>query len=163
MHTKTLLTITLIVALPLTVMADFTYNENYNIPHVDGNGTVYIAGDGGPYQTMNISNEDKNHIASTAYVKGAYNDAVAMINYLGDNTHYALRIVNTYDPIYPEVFNEYVFTDALASGEDMSDADDRLITTAAVAAGIRSQRATVYTTWDNDNATRQVALTTVSQ
>jgi hypothetical protein len=41
--------------------------------------------------------------------------------------------------------------------------DSGFLTTAGVVAGIKSQRATVYTTWNNDNVTTQVALTTATQ
>ena len=52
MKQKTLLTIAILLALPFGAWAD----------------------------TLTITNDDKQHIASTAYVKGAYNDAITEVN-----------------------------------------------------------------------------------
>ena len=78
MKTKKLLSIAILATLPFTVNADYVHTETP--AHVPQNGTVYRAEEYGPYQIATISNNDGEHIASTAYVKGAYNDAIAAIN-----------------------------------------------------------------------------------
>ena len=80
---KKLLSIAIISILPFAANADYTYNYINTPDNVPANGTVTVAHDG-PYQIATITNDDSGHIASTAYVKGAYNDAIAAINTLND-------------------------------------------------------------------------------
>ena len=79
MKTKTIFSIALIATLPLTAMAD---NPVVSVgpAAVPSNGTAVIATANPPYQTLTPTNDDKSHIASTAYVKGAYNDSIAAVN-----------------------------------------------------------------------------------
>ena len=77
---NTLLSIAIIAALPFTANADYTYNYVNAPARVGYNGTVNITNGPGPYQTATIGEHDDEHIATTAYVKGAYNDAIAAVN-----------------------------------------------------------------------------------
>ena len=77
---NTLLSIAIIAALPFTANATQTIVETNTPAAVGANGTVKKAADSGPYQTATIGEHDDEHIATTAYVKGAYNDAIAAVN-----------------------------------------------------------------------------------
>ena len=77
---KTLLSIAIIAVLPFGAMADYTYNYVNTPAKVANNGTVTMASYP-PYAIATIEADDAEHIASTAYVKGAYNDAIAAINH----------------------------------------------------------------------------------
>ena len=77
---KSLLTIAIMLALPLTANATYTYNNTNTPAAVANNGTVTMATASGPYMTATIGDDDDEHIASTAYVKGAYNDSIAAVN-----------------------------------------------------------------------------------
>ena len=81
MKTKTIFSIALI-ALPLTALADPVVSVGPAA--VPSNGTAVIATANPPYQTLTPTNDDKSHIASTAYVKGAYNDSIAAVNKVAD-------------------------------------------------------------------------------
>ena len=76
----TLLSIAIIAALPFTANAAQTIVETNTPAAVGANGTVKKAAATGPYQTATIGEHDDEHIATTAYVKGAYNDAIAAVN-----------------------------------------------------------------------------------
>ena len=75
---QTLLSIAIIAALP--------FNANATGPaYYSGNSPV-MASTTGPYQTATIGEHDDEHIATTAYVKGAYNDTIAAVNRLRGDT-----------------------------------------------------------------------------
>ena len=76
MKTKKLLSIAIIAALPFAANA----TDPVGPAAVPANGTPVVATASGPYQTAEIGNNDGEHIASTAYVKGAYNDTIAAVN-----------------------------------------------------------------------------------
>ena len=80
MTKHTLLSIAIMAALPFGAMADRTYISTDTPARVAVDGTVTMALYSGPYVTATINDDDDEHIASTAYVKGAYNDAIAAIN-----------------------------------------------------------------------------------
>ena len=147
--------------LPITANAEYTYNW-VNVPGgVPENGTVTRSGTpifvGGGYQTAQITNDDKNHIASTAYVKGAYNDAIAVLNVKQN----ALVNSTTEDEMGAGVVGTDDFLNGITGGDDYVNAENNLVSAAAVAAGIQSQRVEVYTNWDDDDATTDVAFKTV--
>ena len=109
MKTKTLLSIAIIAALPFAANATQTIVETNTPAAVGANGTVNRAATSGPYQTATIGEHDDEHIATTAYVKGAYNDAIAAVNkvdaILGAKQDF-LRIIDEKGekvPIYPDV------------------------------------------------------------
>ena len=48
-------------------------------------GSAVVAAQDPKYDLNTITTDDQEHIASTAYVKGAHNTALTAINYLSDN------------------------------------------------------------------------------
>ena len=76
MNTKQILSLAVIATLPLSVHADPTVGP----AAVPTNGTPVVATASAPYVTQTPTADDATHIASTAYVKGAYNDAIAAVN-----------------------------------------------------------------------------------
>lgn len=154
MNMKQILSVAMITILPITANADiYTYNEVEVPAHMPSGGLVTIA-PGGPYATVVIDDDDDEHIASTAYVKGAYNDTIAALNAKQN------QLVNaeTGDLIIEDVTNSNYLLFDLNHGVA---SDLHLVTEAAVIAGIQSQRVEIWTTWDNDNATTDVAFKTV--
>ncbi len=159
MNTKTILTMTIMLVLPISANATYTYNY-VMVPRVPVNGTVTMpTGFGGLFQIASIGEDDDEHIASTAYVKGAYNDTVAMVNLLEEQKQGKLANVDTEEGI-AEVYGVAGMFDMIVEGT-ISDASDVLLSADAIMAGIQSQRVEIYTTWDDDDATTDVAFKTV--
>ena len=79
----------------------FTINRNNcSITfHGGANGTVKKAAASGPYQTATIGEHDDEHIATTAYVKGAYNDSIRAVNKLDSDKQDTLYNSSTNAPI----------------------------------------------------------------
>ncbi len=163
--TRTLLSIAIIAALPFCANADYTYNYVNTPARVAYGGTITSADTTGPYVTADIGNADSEHIASTAYVKGAYNDVIGAVNtvtaaltdelsyksslYLGDNDEEP----GMSNRVVPDI--NYVYEDnELVSGMAVKNAITGVNNT------IAAKRVTIYTTWDDDsaNATTQVTL-----
>ncbi len=84
--TRTLLSLAIIATLPLNAMAGYSYNTINKPANVANNGTVTLA-NGGPFQTVDTQPADESHIATTAYVKGAYNDTIAAVNSVWDGNY----------------------------------------------------------------------------
>lgn len=80
MTTKTILTMAIIAVLPFGAWADYTFVEQNTPARVANNGTAALAANDGPFQTVDTQPADESHIATTAYVKGAYNDTIAAVN-----------------------------------------------------------------------------------
>ena len=91
---QTLLSIAIIAALPFTANATQTIVETNTPAAVGANGTVKKAAATGPYQTATIGEHDDEHIATTAYVKGAYNDAIAAVNKVDSEKQVKLKSLN---------------------------------------------------------------------
>ena len=85
----TLLSIAIIVALPFA--ANATGPAQYS-----GNSPV-MASTTGPYQTATIGEHDDEHIATTAYVKGAYNDTIAAVNKVDSDKQVKIKSVNVWN------------------------------------------------------------------
>ncbi len=155
---KPLLTLAIIAALPCVSMADYTYNYVSSPALVPQNGTVTMASYNGPYTTATITNADAEHIATTAYVKGAYNDTIAGLNQKQD-----LLFVDGDEFVFVdnEVYGGTYFVNILAGEEDFELTDRNLVSGAAVQAGIKSQRVKIYTTWDDDRDSVNIPLETV--
>jgi len=101
--------------------------------------------------TLTITNDDKQHIASTAYVKGAYNDAM---NAVSDKQNKLL--IDTYtDPETGNLAGTEVagVIDSLRDGAPA----EYLVNAQAVDAAMRAQRVKIYTTWDG-NGTKNVEI-----
>ncbi len=159
MTTKIPLLFAIIALLPLNTWAAYTYVTQNTPARVRANGgTVTRAASRGPYATVTINDDDDKHIASTAYVKGAYNDTIA-----GLNQKQGILIVEDDEgimrDIQDEIYSSLEAVDAenqLVNGMAVKNAIDDVNTT------ISDQRVIIYTTWDDDsaNATTQVALST---
>ena len=80
MKSKIFLSLLLITILPFTAYAVGTNTPG---PEEETNeNNVEIANDNGPYKILTPTAVDAGHIATTAYVKGAYNDAIRTPNIL---------------------------------------------------------------------------------
>ena len=163
MTTKMPLLFAIIALLPFGANADYTYVNSATPARVANNGTVTRASNFGPYVTATIEDDDDEHIASTAYVKGAYNDTIAAINRKQD----VLFNLSGGDEMYNQVESSDDVLPLIKSygGEIYNAAveDYRLISADAVITGIKSQRAEVYTNWDDDTAKTQVAFVTATE
>jgi len=85
---KKLLLITFMLVLPFGVMAD----PQVGPAEYSGNNPVVATGYA-PYATAEITNANKQQIASTAYVKGAYNDTIAAVNKVHDTVNWVRNVV----------------------------------------------------------------------
>ena len=161
MKTKTaILSVAIIAALPFTAMADWVGPAEY-----DGERPVVAHGEP-PYETATISEHDDEHIATTAYVKGAYNDAIAAINRLDDTKQTVIASSGGHEvgQMFDRLEAEELFHDADITQPEWSFLENTVLSTAAVFDRIKSQRVNIYTTWGDDTttATTQVALDTAS-
>lgn len=130
--------------------------------HVPENGKEVRSGYSAPYQIATINDGDDEHIATTAYVKGAYNDTIAAVNRIGlevSNKQIQITDMASGDDMLDEVFSAEDFVQHMANGDE--DLTLYLASAADVVAGIQSQRVEIYTTWDDDDATTDVAFKTV--
>ncbi len=172
MKTKTLLSIAIMAALPLNVMAANISGAMYTAPSAANNDhpapTTQAAA---PFGRIDIDTADQEHIATTAYVKGAYNSAIAAVNKVNsekqgqlltmDDSEIIQRFVRGYigDALVDYVFGDEEDREAFLRKDEFRKS---LASEQAVAMGIAdvvdNQRVTVYTTWDNDNATMPVKL-----
>ena len=81
MKTKTILSIAIIAVLPLTANAENISGNMYTAPaHETQQTPAPTTNAEAPFGRVNIDTNDQNHIATTAYVKGAYNSAIAAVN-----------------------------------------------------------------------------------
>ncbi len=158
MNKKTLLTLAIIALLPITAHADYVYNEvDHPTPVSYNGGTVTMASSTGPYRIATIDDNDDEHIASTAYVKGAYNDAIAAINTKQRSLYYNDPDTGNRLPIAPYVamsLDDVQDNEQLISAGAVDDAIADINTT------ISNQRVEIYTTWDDDTAKTEVAFVT---
>ena len=96
MKTKTaILSIAIIAALP--------FNANATGPAQYSGNSPVMASTTGPYQTATIGEHDDEHIATTAYVKGAYNDTIAAVNKVDSEKQVKLKDLYTNKDILPNV------------------------------------------------------------
>ena len=161
MKTKsTLLSIAIIAALPFTANAT-------GPAHYYGDSPV-VATVTAPYQTATIGEHDDEHIATTAYVKGAYNDAIAAVNKVDsqfNDMQGQLMNNDTERSMESDVFGASSFVNDVLDGEDaVGHWEETLVSAAGVWAGIDHQldkkRVDIYTTWGS-NDTTQVQLSNV--
>lgn len=113
--TKTIIPLAIIAMLPFTANAAQTIVTTQTPAAVGANGTVAQAATSGPYQTATIGEHDDEHIATTAYVKGAYNDAIAAVNRVNDTLDYKQNAFQDRegDPIDTVVLSGWRFTENL--------------------------------------------------
>ena len=173
MHTKRIAIIAIIAALPFTAMAGY-FEEAYNYTYtnvqtpaqVPDNGTVKQAPRERAYQTSEPTVADQTHIATTAYVKGAYNDTIAAINAVAhDVSERQSLIITMVDNEIIGIDNHTVQPDDVASGDLSNLSNGQIMTAAAVGTAIDSfvgnKRVEIYTTWDTNDKT-QVAFVNAS-
>ena len=85
MKTKSLLSIAIIAALPFAATAENISGAMYTAPATaDTNHPAPTTNNSPSYGRVNIDTADQEHIATTAYVKGAYNSAIAAVNNVGE-------------------------------------------------------------------------------
>ena len=176
-----LLSLTMIAILPIGANAGYKYNQVNTPAKVADNGTVKIAPIG-PYVTAEPTAADETHIATTAYVKGAYNDAIAAVNTVhsvATEKQDMLMARQTFKAIDSKVHTGLEFSSLWPSMSytpeeeyDMFNVyDQRLPSMGAVISGINyvnnrfdNQRVKIYTTWDDDSssATVEVPLVTAT-
>ena len=163
MNTKRIMLLAIIFALPITANADYIYNTVRAPARVANNGTVTVASYG-PYVLTTIENDDDEHIASTAYVKGAYNDTIAAVNWVSEVASAKQPVLHSYDDEDPVVYSELLSAEEFINSivdDDIETMTNSLMTAYGVAVGLQSQRVEIYTTWDDDDATTDVAFKTV--
>ena len=81
MNIKKLLSIAVIAALPFGANAENISGAMYAAPtRADTNHPAPTTNAYAPYGRIDIDTADQDHIATTAYVKGAYNSAIAAVN-----------------------------------------------------------------------------------
>ena len=129
----------------------------------DNNHPAPTTGADAPYGRIDIDTTDQEHIATTAYVKGAYNSAIAAVNKVNDEKQAVLISAGT-GVVQPYVWPQGEFEKAIMQTQDINGSileymaedealDDTLISTAAVAGILSVQRVNIYTTWDDDDTT----------
>lgn len=117
MTTRNLLTIAIMLALPFGAMAENISGAMYTAPSVaDTNHPAPTTGAGAPYGRVNIDTADQDHIATTAYVKGAYNSAIAAVNKVGN-------ITNTKQAQLTNADGDNIVADVLSTRTDVGNGD----------------------------------------
>ena len=116
MKTKKILSIAIMATLPLTAHA----TDPVGPAAVPANGTPVVATANAPYVTQTPTAADATHIASTAYVKGAYNDAIAAVNKVDADKQDKLVSFGNNNAMYNKVFggNLTGFGDPLLNNGD---------------------------------------------
>ena len=90
MKTTTILSLAILATLPFAANA----TDPIGPAAVPSNGTAVVATANPPYQTVTVGANDNSHIASTAYVKGAYNDAIAAVNRVAGQLGSDMSVLN---------------------------------------------------------------------
>ena len=167
--TRTLISLAIISALP--------FSANATGPAHDSGNSPVVATASAPYQTVTPDAHADEHIASTAYVIGAYNDAIAAVNKVDkDIADYVSSLGTPQQQVTNQAAAVHMGTVAFDKGnivtimsslneladEDWEFFEETFVSAAGVVGGIASQRAEVWTTWDNDNAKTQVPFVTAS-
>ena len=119
--TKTLLSIAVIAALPFTAMAENISGAMYTAPTAANTTHPAPTTDANaPYGRIDIDTADQEHIATTAYVKGAYNSAIAAVNKVDSNKQEKLIDPDTGNNISPELFSTIIVSDMSVQFSDPS-------------------------------------------
>ena len=152
--------------------------------HASSNAVIATAS--APYVTVTPSTADESHIATTAYVKGAYNDAIAAVNNVaGDVTTLTNNMDDKQDKLEDGSGNSIdhvigapemddVVRQSINGGESLvavqAAGEDPFFETGVVSgAGVLSAISgymagagvEIYTTWDDDDATTGLLLQNV--
>ncbi len=168
MKIKRIASIAIIAALPFAATAEQTIVTTQTPAAVGANGTVKKAATTGPYVTNEPTVADQTHIATTAYVKGAYNDAIAAVNKVNDSKQDQLYNGNTkitgiaQDDEFAAIVDDVV-RQSVNSGEFISELtgmkkaglDTQLATVAGVVEGVNMAAAVLN---DHVNESKQDKL-----
>jgi len=142
---KQILLLTILATLPLTAMAD----PRVGPAEYSGDDDPVMADDNPPYATIEINNDDKQHIASTAYVKGAYNDTIAGLNTVNSALADKTRLWSGNDNT---ILNAEVGYGAINDHAPHPEREALLIASyGTVTNTLHQTTVTVYTTWDTSN------------
>jgi len=167
MKTKTLLTLAIITTLPFSTMADTHIGPVGGIIPTgkDGNGhfqypnNAVLATDDPIYETVTIDNGDKTNIASTAYVKGAYNDTIAAMNKIVDIVESDLsRASMVIDENNIPLRDAKVIATTETSMKPTQDIASVALVEKGMEEAIRLSAVEVYITWGSDNQKTEVRV-----
>jgi len=151
---KKVLSITFMLLLPFGAMADVGPAE------FTGNGAPVIADNIPPYATVEITNDDMAHIASTAYVKGAYNDTIAAMNAIGSAVDEladrpSTQLIDSNGQTINSANVRGVMADFSSRG---NGENNNIVTYGGLKETLRYTRVPLYTTWGADNISSDVGL-----
>ncbi len=156
MKTKSLILLTTIITLPWTAHAT---DPSVGPAQYSGNSPV-IATAYGPYQTASIGEHDDEHIATTAYVKGAYNDTIAAVNKVNNEKQQKMIVHGTGEAVDSNIIGVAEAISAWESGEYYEHIGDNQILSAQAThsvanmeahAAIQGYNVKIYTTWDTND------------
>ena len=178
MKTNKIISLAIFALLPIAGNAENISGAMYTAPTAaDTNHPAPTTQADAPYGRANIDTADQEHIATTAYVKGAYNSAIAAVNKLNSNVSTGLQDVMDELAGYVNQ-NVQDIRDDMADKVSSTDFNNEL--DGAMAAleenainyadnaeqGAKdytdAKRVEIYTTWDDDD-TAEVALITAQQ
>ena len=159
------LSLLIITVLPFTAYAD---DDPVGPAHAN-KGEEVVATNNPYYATAEPTVADQGHIATTAYVKGAYNDAIAAINKVNalaqeyattaaSNKQDRLFITgenNSVTNIGSEVATHVNNTNRLVTANAVNDA--LLLVQQGIMENLANKRVEIYTTWGG-NGTAEVAF-----
>ena len=163
MNIKKLLSIAVIAALPFGANAENISGAMYAAPtRADTNHPAPTTNAYAPYGRIDIDTADQDHVASTAYVKGAYNSAIAAINKVDSAKQTQLYLTDTVAPVGGWVLEDTDFLEVLTE----EDRAGWLMSGGAIVNTIdyklNNQRVEVYTNWDDDTDKTEVAFVVAS-
>ena len=147
------LSLLIITVLPFTAYAELTSDES---------GSPAVSDNYPPYELATPTQADQGHIATTAYVKGAYNDAITAVNTLndavyGDLDDLSAEVGGKQDQLYITGENNSVTGIGSEVATEVGRVD-KLITARAVDTAfgtldykIDGRGVEIYTTWGGNN------------
>ena len=171
MTTRTLLSIAIIAILPFGANAAYTYVETNTPARVANDGTVKRASNNAPYVTVEPTVADETHIATTAYVKGAYNDAIAAVNKVNETLNTKIDtdiqdlggyVEGTAESIRGDISDLQSDINSKVSNEEFNGVISQIVTDLQdyargqaddANAYTDSKGVVVYTTWDTNDET----------
>ena len=178
---KTLISLAVIAALPITAMAENISGVMYTAPIAADTNHPAPTTDADPsYGRVNIDTTDQEHIATTAYVKGAYNSAIAAVNKVADTVN---NVASTVEEKQNQLFvdGDVVNSDVLYSNGEITRllgngntnvmlpdivydvelqtvGENSLMSSREIASIIGALRVPIFTEWGNDSAIGDNAL-----
>ena len=158
----------------LAIMTTLPFGANATGPAHDSGNSPVVATASAPYQTVTPEAHADEHIASTKYVIGAYNDAIAAVNKVDSEKQAKLAsddgVVISSEVLgsasTPSLYENFLFGDANLQNEVIGIVNDKLVTARGLF-GLMSvfetlKQIPVYTTWDDDTAKTPVALSNIT-